>query len=1275
MGRVGRAPPDAGLTTKGDGGPEHPKHDGYDASLGPDGRDKAVFKKALQVVTAFGLLLAGYAGYVQLFALVVAHVAPPRVALALEGPRSESDTRRRAIDLAAGSFGPGHWSAADDLQIRYYSAEKGYWMYAKEYERLDDGKRVLLKPFAIIWGGRDGKGLKTATSDEAVIDLDKAIGVVSGPGDSAMHVVHAQISGNVRIRDNKGTPDVLEDDLLIGPMPYVEYDEPSLQIRSDSDVVIQDRDMRVTGFGLRIILRPKGEGGPSGFNGAKTAILEKDIHIVIQDVGQSGVMPGKAMAPPGQMGRTQLDLRCQGPMQIDLPEPTAPLRVGPPAPPAPTYASFTRAVRVLRGNVGLPPDQLDSDYLRLTLLPAEKSAAPAAKDGTIAAEPVGVGGPMTELTLREARASGHAVWLQSESQGIKARCNELIHKKLPTGKLNETYLRGDATTKLYVEKLEHVTEGPKKGQIASVTTIRSIDATLFDNGQDGGPSTIVSRGPGLLETRPARDKPVERTAYWEDMLETVDEVGPDKLVQKRVTLTGHPKFVDTAQATSLVGQKTSSKIIVWLKPRPKPEASISDRPTADATVVRTPDGGKAAPSSGSSRIDRLLALVDVQLTAPGQNIIAHDQLATEFVYPPPVIGPPPARTAPAPTVPPSGAAPDANAGPKPAGAKSDPQALAKAKPDEPDVVVKAHRVWAKILMRPRDAPGAAGEGKAGGAIGGGKSEIQEVRLRGAVDFHQDAAPGKLRGTDVTGEAVDLINQGEGKSKFKVFSADPFGAKPRRGDPGHFAIPFARVETDEFTIEGPVIGLDQKADQSWVDGQGTLTQMAERGLLTDKGLTPDTKAAEKGKAKGEAGGAEAKKVPMKITWKKDMKFFGQATDLKGKPAARAHFSGGVRAEHGSDGLLVCEDMTTYMDRTVSLARPRRDPKAAADDPLANVPEPKPQIAVIDCVGKVIAISRKVDKTGKLLEQQRIEGDHITYDKLSGEFEVFGEGQTFLYALEDQEKGALAPGNASAPRTITPVADPGRGDAGGGRTTPVIGRNTARGPAGSSKPAAKDQAKAKAMAKAPALVLTQIRFRNGMRGRFGSGKDADRTETRRADFFKDVEAMHAKVADQNKKLDPDALPADAFFLTADILRVVSEPPPGGGDGPSRNFLKAWEDVNAIADDKTIQADVLTYDSFNELFYAYGEEGREVTIAQQSGPGQPALVIPGRAVRYNRKTGESQLIEPRSVRWLDAKTGTRPTLVGPPGPAPKPGKRPRTPYRAPARKDQERRGFNGR
>ena len=47
-------------------------------------------------------------------------------------------------------------------------------------------------------------------------------------------------------------------------MPYVEYDEPTLQVRSDSDILIRDRDMWVNGFGLLIQLRPKDEPEESG---------------------------------------------------------------------------------------------------------------------------------------------------------------------------------------------------------------------------------------------------------------------------------------------------------------------------------------------------------------------------------------------------------------------------------------------------------------------------------------------------------------------------------------------------------------------------------------------------------------------------------------------------------------------------------------------------------------------------------------------------------------------------------------------------------------------------------------------------------------------------------------------------------------------------------------------------------------------------------------------------------------------------------------------------
>ena len=77
----------------------------------------------------------------------------------------------------------GHWSTRSDLNFRYYSAERGYWMYAEELEQIQeengvryDGKRIRLKPFLAISTSRDGKKTKTITSDRAVIDLNQAAG-------------------------------------------------------------------------------------------------------------------------------------------------------------------------------------------------------------------------------------------------------------------------------------------------------------------------------------------------------------------------------------------------------------------------------------------------------------------------------------------------------------------------------------------------------------------------------------------------------------------------------------------------------------------------------------------------------------------------------------------------------------------------------------------------------------------------------------------------------------------------------------------------------------------------------------------------------------------------------------------------------------------------------------------------------------------------------------------------------------------------------------------
>src|SRR5262249_53522890 len=123
------------------------------------------------------------------------------------------------------------------------------------------------------------------------------------------------------------------------------------------------------------------------------------------------------------------------------------------------------------------------------------------------------------------------------------------------------------------------------------------------------------------------------------------------------------------------------------------------------------------------------------------------------------------------------------------------------------------------------------------------------------------------------------------------------------------------------------------------------------------------------------------------------------------------------------------------------------------------------------------------------------------------------------------------------------------------------------------------------------------------------------------------------------DFDNPPLDGTRLTAQTVRVVSEPPAPGTNGPARNFLKAWEDADARTFDTTIKADKITYDSLKELFYAYGEDGRPVFVVQQKPPGSPATNASGAAAWYNRKTGESQVVDPQTIQFVDNKYGIRP------------------------------------
>ena len=127
-------------------------------------------------------------------------------------------------------------------------------MYSQQDERIIeedgvryDGKRIRLTPAAIIWQTKDGSSTKTVTAEVATIDFNQPLSFNVKPNSEPIVVKYARLERNVMIRDDKGTPADPSDDMVIGPLTYVDYDDDKLQIRSDSEVLIVDRDTRITG--------------------------------------------------------------------------------------------------------------------------------------------------------------------------------------------------------------------------------------------------------------------------------------------------------------------------------------------------------------------------------------------------------------------------------------------------------------------------------------------------------------------------------------------------------------------------------------------------------------------------------------------------------------------------------------------------------------------------------------------------------------------------------------------------------------------------------------------------------------------------------------------------------------------------------------------------------------------------------------------------------------------------------------------------------------------
>jgi hypothetical protein len=783
-----------------------------------------MFKKLLKAGMTFALLLGCYVAYCHAFDFVVLHFRTYRSKESTVFPIRLSKSKQHAIALAKQSFGIDHWSVTNDQPYVYYSSERGFWMYALEVEEIQeengvryDGKRLRMKPFAMIFESGDGKKRQTLTADTATLDMNQPLGLSNKQGADAMKILHALIEGDVRIRDDRGTPATPSDDMNIGPMTRLVFDDATQQITTDSHVVVKDADQTTTGDGLVIQMRQKDPNAPagrssSGSEGADYLILPKNARVVLRDVGNSGVLPGSAPSKKsrkeavvkvqgsggGSAGKkdqpaapeepSPLVIMSDGPMRIDFAKDPLPVEEGPPEPPAPTKVRFDRNVVALQTHPGRQPDQLNCDTLRLTLVPGGKPPEPKSSSPKPAAEPghddgaatvpgglasraeaggeivgaiagvlsavdpgagsspVSNSGPFGNLTLQKAHATGHAVWLQLREQGAKVLCVELIHERRAPYQPDMTYFRGDATRRIWLEKIDREpveaedektanadgnrsADRPRLGKVTGVTHVMTLDATLYDMGGGGlDLSDIVARGPGKLEARPDLQEPVERIAVWQDELTIQNILGPEsQLVQKKITLTGtRPYFVDTVKKASIDASET---IIVWLKPKSptkENEPGFSSAPTQPASDplavanVIADDVQSAQKTTGGDmgggglQIERLQAFPDAHFRAPGKKMEARLVLDSHFVEaePTPLV----ASTTAAPvdgSGHPEGTVETPGAEPAPGNepAKGEGQAPAapatvaakdaeQKPPAEPAMIGVADRIWAKVALKP-----------------------------------------------------------------------------------------------------------------------------------------------------------------------------------------------------------------------------------------------------------------------------------------------------------------------------------------------------------------------------------------------------------------------------------------------------------------------------------------------------------------------------------------------------------------------------------------------
>lgn len=851
------------------------------------------------------------------------------------------------IDLAT-RFLPGvHWAA----DAKYVVHNGKAVLFFNEWKRVDDGKAIELKPFAMLYPPKADKPADaplTILGDAAVLQVEGAIDDIttSDPG----RIIGGRMPGMVQLRG----PDGLD---LLGSDFY--FDEKSLKVWSDGEVAFTQG--LHSGRGKGVTLELFRVGAPEAFesvavSGVRTVRLRSDVEMDLRvgdDGGPFGALAGdstKAEAKPEAEKPKEEPLptrvTCEGMFSFDLET---------------NLVTFEKNVIAQRATAGGgAADTLQCDTMTVVFEPTTPEGKQAHAErwakvnaGTLT-EDDGFQATDGELSVVSLMASGKNVVFRSPSNELVAHLEELLYDA-KTG-----------TTSLKKNGMVTATQG--------ASTLASPEIVIEP--VEGGPPRLGCVGQGWMTHQ---DPPgqIAMTARWSKGLQRLRAAGGLDLIR----LTGDVQVRQPQESFVLVGDEVE----LWLDPNEGEEAAGATRPAAMVASGRMEP--RTLVAVGNVKLDspelranaKRLDVTFVASAAPAK-ATARREPRTGLVPASGRIRLASAEVPAAATASPGRAA-GGSAAPVPGGRSAVAPVPVQAAPQQPleliaeQIAVVAERSREDVSA---DAPAAGGPASRRGG------EVREVHTTGGVKVVQRRGAGE-EPLYIQGDRLDLFNRGEGRELVQIFGKTQPAAKPEEKPKEEPAL----VRDGDSDLWGMNINLDRAANAAWVDGPGVIVLPVKGGAdgLLGSGET------ETPKAETPAAAAEpVKQQRLNVWWRKEMKFDGD----------KANFYGTVQTQLGND-VMTCEEMEVRLTARFDFAA--ADRKSAADSAA------RPEIAEVICKDQVNISGQEFDKeTGKHIGDRVARFGEFTLDQRTGDTHARGPGWISIWRKGGGNRAGLTADNA-------------------------------------------------------------------------------------------------------------------------------------------------------------------------------------------------------------------------------------------------------------------------